>query len=1087
MKKRWLSLIVLAICFCLIVPMIVSCGCSNNVDTPTDTDTDEEVTITLKLNGGKIKNWSKQFTWENGDDIELPNPTKEGTEFEGWQVDGEFVDFPYKVKEDTIFTAIWADGSVADDEESDTNNTESDAGSSESDTNAGSTDTDSNDENEGEDGPGTDTESTETDSETDSTETETETDTETETETETETGAGSTDTDTDTGADSTDTDTDSDSSTDVIIGAFDYDVAPIVKYLRVAELGSEGITLKFNAIGEIDSYEIRYSSKAITAKNYAKATILEDYTITGDGEVKTIVIPNLTADANTKYYFTLTATNDVATTDFITVRAGGIEIIELDSKNPQHLMVGETNRDLTNLIDEQDIVGDPLNEDYDDDPVNAVPQFWYEKGHVFPNYTKEETDERYGTALAPIIDLQYLHYVDTIMIFYPHETHNITVRVSDDSADFMTPEHWDLLFPIEADDITPNMWLKIPVGREARYIQIEFIDGQSPNEVIVYGYATGESPDMEIKETSSHKRPTIGEMMGQCGFVAGGGGNCTFEQLACSYVIREYHNVGWSYSTGSFPGKAVSLANTTVGNFDSAYKAYSEAGFLVIPCLQWNESSSPARVYDEFEGKLSGTIASWEEKYLPSTYAAYADLIYQYAARYGSSKMGYLVENMITHSDATPGVEAGRGYIEWIELGNEPNGEDAAGATPYQLAALTSAAYDGHQRTVLSNVYNPNSFSYPFGGKTADPDIKLAIAGLAGVQDRYIMSMAYWMRANRTDGNIAMDAFNVHTYFGKYFTMNGQQIIVGVSPEEFGLVQSLTNLVQFRDKYYPDVEVWLTEFGWDTNQSYETMTSAHAYNTKDLNGDGEISDYEKVMRAREIQGMWLVRAYLLLSSAGVDKATMYMCEDTSNTDETTAIGKYGTCGIWATARTDNDAFDRVYDATWYDEEGKKTTQVFEVYEVPTVITDADGKQETVNKYYRVDNNEEVTLRTNEQTKNVVTIEDKMEAKDGYYYMYTLSNTIGDMTFVREIETGNPDVWVYQFANDEGEVGYALWCPTSNGTVVENFKLKIEGTSAVLTVTDSKNKDIDGVSKNLQVKDGYVSVTVSENPVYVVAK
>ena len=97
----------------------------------------------------------------------------------------------------------------------------------------------------------------------------------------------------------------------------------------------------------------------------------------------------------------------------------------------------------------------------------------------------------------------------------------------------------------------------------------------------------------------------------------------------------------------------------------------------------------PARLYDSFENKLSNTIASWEEKYLPSTWAAYADLIYQYAARYGSSKMGYLVENILIHSDATPdNCEVGRGYIEWIELGNEPNGEDAAGATPYQLAAL---------------------------------------------------------------------------------------------------------------------------------------------------------------------------------------------------------------------------------------------------------------------------------------------------------------------------------------------------------------------------------------------------------------
>jgi hypothetical protein len=562
---------------------------------------------------------------------------------------------------------------------------------------------------------------------------------------------------------------------------------------------------------------------------------------------------------------------------------------------------------------------------------------------------------------------------------------------------------------------------------------------------------------MEIQETTSHVRPTIGEMMGQCGFVAGGGGNCTVEQLACSYVIREYHNVGWSYSNGSFPGKAAQFINTVVGNFDSAYKYYSEAGFLVIPCLQWNEGSSPARLYDEFEGKLSSTIASWEEKYLPSTYAAYADLIYQYAARYGSSKMGYLVENMIAHSDATAGAEAGRGYIKWIELGNEPNGEDQRGTTPYQLAALTSCAYDGHMRTVLADVYNPDDYTYFLGGKNADPDIKLAMAGLAGIGDAYITSMCYWMRANREDIHgtwtskndaIAMDAFNVHTYFGELYTLNGQQVYVGVSPEEYGLVDAMSNLIEFRDKYYPGVEIWLTEFGWDTNESYETMTSSHSY--------GEYT-------SREVQGMWLTRAYLLLSSCGVDKATMYMLADFSGANDRTAIGKYGTCGVIAYAFTDDN--EQIY----LDESGNEC--------VKRKYTDKDGNVKE--GYVYLDNGQPVA-------KNPQSV--KLEYKPGYYYMRTLLNALYDYTFRRELKSGNDDVWVYQYSNPDHDEAYAVWCPTSNMTKVDGYKLYV-GTdyeNVTLIESDADNKLVEGKKTELTVDaQGYVSINVSENPVYVI--
>lgn len=892
-------------------------------------------------------------------------------------------------------------------------------------------------------------------------------------------------------------------------------ITPIIKYLRVVEIGENSITLKINVIGDGAELEVRKSTKEITSKNYSKATEV-DFTLTGDGEVKTIVIDGMTAGAEEKHYFAVQAKLGSEYSTIETIRVGGIEIIHLDPDKVDSVYLGEVIKDASTLIDESDIVGDPSNDDIWDNPVTGMDRFYYPAGYAFHNHTRTAFDERFGTLISPIFDLEFNHYIDSVYLYYARFevekdfynkegvyfcrnidcpnygydklidpknvgedkacpkcgkadymeytsfqiSRDVVVRWAKNAADFQTPDAWDGSITLTQDQLASGGWTEIEIGAEIRYLQVSFVDGGSPEEVLFYGYQTSESDETIIGETI-RELPTMGELMGQCALLGSGGGYCTIEQLSATTVVREYHNVGWSYSNTSFPNKSTLLANTVVGNFDATYKLFSEseANLLIIPCLQWNESSSPARVYDYETGKLSGTIATWEEKYDPQTYAAIADLIYQYAARYGSSKMGYLYENAVKHSDMTSDATVGRNYIQWIEIGNEPNGEDQAGATPYQLAALQSAAYDGHQRTLLADVYNPDQFTYFFGGKNADPDIKLAMSGLAGLGNRYITSMVYWMRANRTDGCIAIDAFNYHTYFGKSFTLNGQTITVGVSPEEWGLADALSKLIEYRDKYYPDVEIWLTEFGWDTNQSYETPTSAHVY------GEYEDTPLGIIKRAREIQGMWLTRAFLIMSAIGMDKATLYMCEDVY-TNEMTAVGKYGTCGIWAYEFLEDGS------PVCLDADGNRAVQITE--------KDADGKD--VTKWVLVDD-----MKTPANTTGIsISSNNHMVAKDGYYYLYTLKNTLGDKRFVRELATGRDDVWVYQYESDEGDVAYAAWCPTSNDTVVNSYKLYVgDVASATLVEADSDNKDIDGVHTELEVVNGFVTIRVTENPCYVV--
>ena len=164
--------------------------------------------------------------------------------------------------------------------------------------------------------------------------------------------------------------------------------------------------------------------------------------------------------------------------------------------------------------------------------------------------------------------------------------------------------------------------------------------------------------------------------------------------------------------------------------------------------------------------------------------------------------------------------------------------------------------------------------------------------------------------------------------------------------------------------------------------------------------------------------MWLTRAYLLLSSTGIDKAMMYMCEDVG-TVESEAVGKFATSGVIG----------------------------FEYNKYGTVV----------------------------EVK-----------KDSYYYLYTLKNTLGDYAFSREIEAYAENIMIYEYKTADGKEAYALWCPTSDGTSYDGYKLKINGAGASLV--EAVYDDIDGVWTDLTPDEyGYVTVNISENPVYVVVK
>ena len=751
-----------------------------------------------------------------------------------------------------------------------------------------------------------------------------------------------------------------------------------IKYLRVAGISGSTVTLKFNILESPVNYEVRYSTSDITDANFDSATVISA-TITGESEM-TVVI-NLNASLENCYYVAVRPYSGDNVGEVYSLRVGGNKLIEItDDARVYH---GETLASFKKLFDEQSF------RDSNTAPSSALSRI----------FTDESDLLLYGMTMAPIADLEYMHYVSNVYLYYAESGVNVKVRWSKTPVDFQAEDKlWDGTYEFTSVE----GWNAVSISKETRYIQFVFEDGSAPVEVTIYGYQSGEGDKITLTD---RENVTVGEMMGMCGFVAGGGGNTPINSVICSTVLREYHNFGWSYDFNSYLLKPSKFESSWMCNFDAQYRDYTAAGLNVIPCIQWNlqtipvsnkvdENNVPVMENGEF------VMSNFFDRFNPHTYFMYSDSMFAIAARYGSNASQELLE-IASQRTIDKTTVVGLNYIRWIELGNEPDGNWNGVHyyySAYQYAALLSAGYDGHCKTLVSTVLEDG---YHFGIKNADQTMGVAMAGIAAADCNYVNSINYWMRANRADGKVAYDAFNGHHYMTKQIKINNNTFTVGVSPEEGNLIGVMSHFVNLRDKYYSDKEVWITEFGWDTNQSYTTETSAHAY-----------GDYT----GRQVQAMWLTRAYLLLSSCGVDKATMYMCEDAGVDSEVS--GKYGTCGVIGFERDEND--------------------------------------------------------------NLVEVK-----KDSYYYMYTLKNTLGDYSFKCEIKAYDENVMIYQYEAKDGRIAYAVWCPTSDGTVSKNYLLKIDSKTATATLVEAVYGDIDGVKTSLTSDDiGYVSINVSENPIYV---
>ena len=80
-----------------------------------------------------------------------------------------------------------------------------------------------------------------------------------------------------------------------------------IYYLRVSEIGSSSVTVKFNVYVSGLGYDIRYSEEPITAENFEQATKATNVKISGTREI-TAEIKDIVASLDDAYYIAVRST-----------------------------------------------------------------------------------------------------------------------------------------------------------------------------------------------------------------------------------------------------------------------------------------------------------------------------------------------------------------------------------------------------------------------------------------------------------------------------------------------------------------------------------------------------------------------------------------------------------------------------------------------------------------------------------------------------------------------------------------------------------------------------------------------------------
>lgn len=381
---------------------------------------------------------------------------------------------------------------------------------------------------------------------------------------------------------------------------------------------------------------------------------------------------------------------------------------------------------------------------------------------------------------------------------------------------------------------------------------------------------------LDTLDIQTRKRTPMDELIGMNAFI-----DDPIGRIEAVGFVREYHS--WVWDEGNHQKDYEGYPNNQLAwnpgavewNFDRFYRNLHQLNIMVSPVLQGNV---PWLLPPNYYELMSKPIAENEDASDPTSYIEHANYLYQFAARYGSNRLKSSLLKLRADQERLTGL----GYVRYLENWNEYDAwwkDRKVYFEPAEYAAMASADYDAHRGKLGETV----------GVKNADPRMKMVMSGTTTAELKHIEALKEWADKNRA-GDLPFDVINVHHYSndkGGQFHENS----IGVSPEADRLKERMLYLVAYRNRFFPDKEVWITEFGYDTHPNSPQRAPKIAHFSQE-----------------EVQAQWLVRSYLAIAAAGIDRAAMYMLRDVN---ENSAL-QFQTSGLVSSKDTGYKA-----KASWY--------------------------------------------------------------------------------------------------------------------------------------------------------------------------